>query len=95
MAWGARVALRRPPRNRLKIGVRGEGTVSDDILETRRLLRTDGGDPASICSVARRVSFLGIKRVVGKECFVHKQTLEHEFLCRNPTDFVRVANACR
>ena len=54
MAWGARVALRRPPRNRLNIGARREGTVSDDILETRRLTRTDGGDPAYICSGARR-----------------------------------------
>ena len=34
----ARHALRRPPRNRLKIGVRREGTVSDDLLETRRLI---------------------------------------------------------
>ena len=62
MAWGARVALRRPPRNRLKLGARREGTVSDDILEARRLTRTDGGDLAYICLVARRVSFLGIKR---------------------------------
>ena len=54
MAWGARVALRRPSRNRLKIGVRREGTVSNGLLETRRLTRTDGGDPASICLVARR-----------------------------------------
>ena len=29
-------------RNRLKIGVRGEGTVSNQLLETRRLPRTDG-----------------------------------------------------
>ena len=42
MAWGARVALRRPSRNRLKIGVRREGTVSNGLLETRRLTRTDG-----------------------------------------------------
>ena len=42
MAWGARVALRRPSRNRLKIGVRREGTVSNQLLETRRLTRTDG-----------------------------------------------------
>ena len=34
MAWGARVALRRPSRNRLKIGAPKEGTVSDDILES-------------------------------------------------------------
>ena len=54
MALGARVALRRPAQNRLKIGVRREGTVSNNILETQRLPRTDGGDPASICSVARR-----------------------------------------
>ena len=54
MAWGTRVALRRPSQNRLKIGVRREGTVSNQLLETRRLTRTDGGDPASICLVARR-----------------------------------------
>ena len=42
IAWGARVALRRPSRNRLKIGVRREGTVSNQLLETRRLTRTDG-----------------------------------------------------
>ena len=33
MAWGARVALRRPPRNRLKLGARREGAVSDVLLE--------------------------------------------------------------
>ena len=53
MALGARVALRRPAQNRLKIGVRREGTVSNNILETRRLPRTDGGDLAYICLVAR------------------------------------------
>ena len=42
MAWGARVALRRPSRNRLKIGVRREGTVSNQLLETRRLTCTGG-----------------------------------------------------
>ena len=42
MAWGTRVALRRPSQNRLKIGVRREGTVSNQLLETRRLTRTDG-----------------------------------------------------
>jgi len=42
MALGARVALRRPPQNRLKLGAHGEGTVSDDLLETQRLSRTDG-----------------------------------------------------
>ena len=44
-AWeflGARVALRRPPRNRLKISAYRGDTVSDDLLETRRLNRTDG-----------------------------------------------------
>jgi len=54
LAWGAGLALCRPQRNRLKIGLRREGTVSDDLLETRRLTRTDGGDPAYICLVARR-----------------------------------------
>ena len=34
--------VRQTARNRLKIGARREGTVSDDILETRRLPRTDG-----------------------------------------------------
>ena len=34
MAWGARVALRRASRNRLKIGVRREGTVSNGLLES-------------------------------------------------------------
>ena len=43
-------------RNRLKIGARREGTVSDDILESHCPTRTDGGDPASICSGARRFS---------------------------------------
>ena len=42
MAWGARVALRRPSQNRLKIAERIEGTVSNNILETQRLPRTDG-----------------------------------------------------
>ena len=58
MALGARVALRRPPRNRLKLGARREGTVSDVLLETRRLTRTDGGDLAYICLVARRTLLL-------------------------------------
>ena len=58
MAWGTRVALRRPSQNRLKIGVRREGTVSNQLLETRRLTRTDGGDPASICLVARRGGYI-------------------------------------
>ena len=34
VAWGTRVALRRPRQNRLKIGERREGTVSDDGLES-------------------------------------------------------------
>ena len=42
MALGARLALRQTARNRLKIGARREGTVSDDILETQRLHRTRG-----------------------------------------------------
>jgi hypothetical protein len=37
---GARIGI--PRQNRLKIGARREGTVSDDILETQRLPRTDG-----------------------------------------------------
>ena len=33
----------------------------DDLLETRRLTRTDGGDPAYICLVARRGGYnLGV-----------------------------------
>ena len=39
MAWGARVALRRAPRNRLKIDAPKEGTVSD----TRILASTSHG----------------------------------------------------
>ena len=58
MALGARVALRRPSRNRLKIGVRREGTVSNGLLEARRLNRTDGGDPLSICLGARRGGYI-------------------------------------
>ena len=54
MALGARLALRRPSQNRLKLGVRREGTVLNHLLESRRLPRTDGRDPASICSRARR-----------------------------------------
>jgi len=54
LAWGAGLALRRPQRDRLKISLRKEGTVLDELLETRRLTRTDGGDPAYICLVARR-----------------------------------------
>ena len=34
MAWGTRVALRRPSQNRLKIGVRREGTLLSDLLES-------------------------------------------------------------
>ena len=34
MALGARLALRRPPQNRLKIGVRRKGAVPDNLLET-------------------------------------------------------------
>ena len=37
LAWGSTGSVRQTARNRLKIGVRREGTVSDDILETRRL----------------------------------------------------------
>ena len=40
--WGARVALRRRAQNRLQIGVRREGTVLDDIVETYRSTRMDG-----------------------------------------------------
>ena len=50
-----RVALRRPPQNRLEIGVRREGAV---LLETWRLTRTDGWDPASICLGARRGGYI-------------------------------------
>ena len=66
MAWGARVALRRPARNRLKIVVRREGTVSNQLLESRRLTRQDGGDPSSICSGARRggISLCSAHRIV-------------------------------
>ena len=42
MALGARVALRRPPQNHTKLGAHGEGTVSDSLLETQRLIRADG-----------------------------------------------------
>ena len=48
LAWVVTRSVRQTARNRLKIGARREGTVSDDILETRRLPRTDGGDPPSI-----------------------------------------------
>ena len=58
MALGARLTLRRPSQNRLKLGVRREGTVSNHLLESRRLPRTDGWDPASICSRARRGGIL-------------------------------------
>ena len=54
LAWVVTGSVRQTARNRLKIGARREGTVSDDILETRRLPRTGGGDPASICLGARR-----------------------------------------
>ena len=42
LAWVVTGSGRQTARNRLKIGARREGTVSDDILETRRLPRTDG-----------------------------------------------------
>ena len=42
LAWVVTRPVRQTARNRLKIGARREGTVSDDILETRRLPRTDG-----------------------------------------------------
>ena len=42
MALGARIALRRPPQNHTKLGAHVEDTVSDDLLETQRLTRTDG-----------------------------------------------------
>ena len=42
MAWGATGPVGQTARNRLKIGVRREGTVSNGLLETRRLPRTDG-----------------------------------------------------
>jgi hypothetical protein len=42
LAWVVTGSGRQTARNRLKIGARREGTVSDDILETRRLTRTDG-----------------------------------------------------
>ena len=54
LAWGSTRPVRQTARKRLKIGARREGTVSDDIPETRRLTRTGGGDPASICLGARR-----------------------------------------
>ena len=58
LAWGVTRPVRQTARNRLKIGVRREGTVSDDILETRRLPLTDGSDPASICLGARRGGYI-------------------------------------
>ena len=42
LAWGSTRPVRQTARNRLKIGARREGTVSDDMLETQRLPRTDG-----------------------------------------------------
>ena len=42
LAWGVTRPGCQTARNRLKIGARREGTVSDDILETQRLPRTDG-----------------------------------------------------
>ena len=42
LAWGATGPVGQTARNRLKIGVRREGTVSNQLLETRRLIRTDG-----------------------------------------------------
>ena len=47
----------------MNLGVRREGTVSDDILETKRLTRTDGRDPASICLVARRGGYIANKKM--------------------------------
>ena len=47
----------------MNLGVRREGTVSDDILETQRLTRTDGRDPASICLVARRGGYIANKKM--------------------------------
>ena len=70
----ARLALRRPPRNRLKIGVRREGTVSDDILETWRLPRTDGGDQLR-CS--RRSSILRITR-----SYIHRHRIRSRIRSR-------------
>jgi hypothetical protein len=54
LAWGSTRQVRQTAQSRLKIGARREGTVSDDLLESRRLTRTDGGDLAYICSGARR-----------------------------------------
>ena len=42
LAWVVTRPVRQTARNRLKIGVRREGTVSDDILVSQRLNRTDG-----------------------------------------------------
>ena len=42
MALGARIALRRPQQNHTKLGAQGEGAVSNDLLETHCLTRTDG-----------------------------------------------------
>ena len=58
MALGARVALRRLPQNHTKLGAHGEGTVSDSLLETQRLIHPDGRDPASICLGARRGGYI-------------------------------------
>ena len=42
LALGATGPVGQTSRNRLKIGVRREGTVSNQLLETQRLPRTDG-----------------------------------------------------
>ena len=42
LAWGATGPVGQTVRNRLKIGVRREGTVSNDHLETQSLTHTDG-----------------------------------------------------
>jgi hypothetical protein len=42
LAWDATGPVCQTARNRLKIGAHRECIVSDDILETQRLPRTDG-----------------------------------------------------
>ena len=42
LAWGATGPVDQTARNRLNIRERREGTVSNDLLESRRLTRTDG-----------------------------------------------------
>ena len=54
LAWGATGSVSQTAQNRLKPGPHREDTVSDDLLESQRLPRTDGGDLTYICSVARR-----------------------------------------